>query len=113
MGIWDKDDGECWATRRLRDSEVATTLIGLSLCSPAPTSPRRLVGVDRSGSGVLMMATEMSLKDVMEIAEEIGVTKGVVECCEKFTAGPTTDVESGFSVNVIVGTGKGEQLLTI
>jgi hypothetical protein len=90
-------------------------LIGLSLCSPAPTSgPRRLVGVvDKSDGGVLMMATEISLKEVMEIAEEIGVTKGAVECSEKFTAGPTADVGSGFSLNDIAGTGRGEQLLTI
>jgi len=69
--------------------------------------------VDRSDRGVLMMATEMSLKEVIEIAEEIGVTKGEVECSEKFTTGPMADVGSGFSVNVIVGTGKGEQLVTI
>jgi hypothetical protein len=111
MGIWDKDDGECWATIRLRDSEVTTTLIGLSLSSAATSGPRRLVGVvDRSDRGVPTIATEISLKEVMEIAEEIGVTKGVVE---KFTTGPTAAVGSGFSVNVIAGTGKSEQLLTI
>lgn len=85
-------------------------LIGL-LCS---SLPRRLVGVVvKSDGGVLMMATEMSLKEVMEIVEEIGVTKGAVECPEKFTAGPTADVGSHFSLNVIAGTGRGEQLLTI
>ena len=91
------------------------TLIGLSLCSSAPTSgPRRLVGVvDKSDGGVLMMATEISLKEVIEIAEEIGVTKGVVECSEKFTADPTADVGSVFSVNVIAGTGRGAQRLTM
>src|SRR5260370_35151948 len=98
MGILDKDDGECWATRRLRDSEVATTLIDLSLCSPAPTSgPRRLVGVDRSGSGVLMMATEISLKEVVEMAREIGVTKAVGECSENVRPGPTGDVGAGLA----------------
>jgi hypothetical protein len=69
--------------------------------------------VDKSAAGVLMMATEISLKEVIDIAEEIGVTKGAVECSEKFTAGPTADVGFGFSVNDIVGTGRGEQLLTI
>jgi len=69
--------------------------------------------VDRQDGGVLMIATEMSLRDVIEIAEEIGVTKGGVACSEKFTEGPTADVGSGFSVNVVAGTAKGEQLLTI
>ena len=115
MGISDKDDGDCWATTKLRDSEVATTLIGLSLGSLAPTCGPRLLGgvVDKSVGGVLMMATEISLKEVIEIAEEIGVTKGAVECSEKLTAGPTADVGFGFSVNDIAGTGRGEQLLTI
>ena len=115
MGISDNDAGDCWGTTRLRDSEVTTTLIGLLLCSSAPTSgPRRLVGVvDKSDGGVLMMATEISLKEVIETAEEIGVTKGAVEYPEKFTAGPTADVGSVFSVNVIAGTGRGEHLLTI
>ena len=68
--------------------------------------------VDNSDGGVLMMATEISLKEGMEIVE-IGVTKGAVECPEKFTAGPTADVGSSFSLKVIAGTGRGEQLLTI
>jgi hypothetical protein len=113
MGISDKEDGDCCTTTRLRGSEETTALIGLPLCSPAPASgPRRLVGVvEKSDGGVLMM--EISLKEVMEMAEEIGVTKGTVECSEKFTAGPTADVGSGFSLNDIAGTGRGEQLVTI
>jgi len=117
MGTSDIDDGNCWDTIRLIEAEATMTLTGSSprtRISSAPTNaPRRLVGtMDRLEGGALTIATEMSLMEDSETAEDIGATTEVTICSDIFTAGLIVDVEWTFSGNVVVTTGRGMKRLT-
>lgn len=97
MGISDMDDGGCWEMIRLCETEVTATLIGFSFRGRGSSAPdselRRLVGImDRLEGGVLTTATETSLIEDTERAEDICVTKGVDSCSDKFTVGLMADV---------------------
>jgi len=98
---------------RLFELEATGVFIGLSLCTRSSSvpikEPRRLAGtVDRPAVDVLAMTTEDT-----ERVEDIGATKEVAKCSDKFTAGLMTDVGSAFSVNGAVPTGRGMKRLTM
>jgi hypothetical protein len=116
IGTSDIDDGACWEMIRLFELEATATLICSSRRtrrSSEPTDePRLLVGIVDTLEGVLAMAMEISLMEDREMAEDIGVTKEVAICSDKFTTGLMTDVESTFSGNVVVATGRGVKRLT-
>jgi hypothetical protein len=112
MGTSDMDEGGCWETW------ATAVLISFSFRKRGSSAPnkelRRPVGiVNRLEGGVLTMATEMSLGEETEMAEDIWVTKDVARCCsDKFTVGLMTDVELTFSTSVAAGTAMYEKRLT-
>jgi hypothetical protein len=118
MGISDMDDGDCLETIRLWEPEPTATLTSFSFRKRSSSEPnnelRRPVGaVDRLEVGVLTMATDMSLGEDREMAEDICVIKEVARCSDKFTVGLMADVALTFATSVAAGTAKGEKRLTI